>query len=149
MRRCAVLAGLTSLVGAPALAAVHPETMAQVPGQRLIDGIAHDGRRLYLGCVADGQVLTLDRGGRPSDLLPAPLFGVFGLAADPTRNMLWAATARLDQPGRSALVGIDTVRRRAVAHHPPETRPRPSATSLCRRLGTSSSPTARAGRSFG
>jgi hypothetical protein len=119
MRRRAVLAGLASLAGAPALAAGHPEIIAEIDGPRLIEGIAHDGRRFYLGCVSDGRILSLDRGGRPSDLWPRPLFGVFGLAADPARNRLWAATARLDQPGRTELVEIDTLRRRAVARHAP------------------------------
>jgi hypothetical protein len=102
-----------------AVRAATPETTAEIPGPLLLEGIAHDGRRLYLGAVAGRNILTLDRGGRPSMLLQEPLLGVFGLSADPKRNRLWAATALLEEPGRSELVEIDTVRRRVIAHYAP------------------------------
>lgn len=117
MHRRAALAGMAALPASPALAAAEPQTVAEIPGPLLIEGIAHDGRLTYLGCIATRQILTLDRGGRPSVLPVGPLLGVFGLAAQDTR--LWAATADLSKPGRSELVEIDTDRRRIVGRYPP------------------------------
>jgi hypothetical protein len=117
--RRSVLVGMAAASTPLAARAATPETTAEIPGPLLLEGIAHDGRRLYLGAVAGRNILTLDRGGRPSTLLPESLLGVFGLAADPKRNRLWAATALLDEPGRSELVEIDTLRRRAIARHAP------------------------------
>jgi hypothetical protein len=119
MHRRAVMLGMAA-AAIPALAhAAAPETVAEIGGQLLLEGIAHDGRRLYLGGIASRSILTLDRGGRPTTLSPGPLLGVFGLASDARRGRLWAATAALDQPGRTELVQIDTAAGRVVHRFPP------------------------------
>lgn len=118
-RRAVLAGGVAALVCDPSYATAVVETYAEIPGPLLLEGIAHDGRRLYLGAVKGRSILTLDRGGRPSILLREPLLGVFGLACDAARSRLWAATSLLDEPGRSELVAIDTARRRAVARYAP------------------------------
>ena len=118
MHRRAVMLGMAT-AAVPALArAATPETVAEIGGPLLLEGIAHDGRRLYLGAIAGRSILTLDRAGRPSMLLSEPMLGVFGLASDAGRNRLWAATALLGTPGRSELVQIDTLARRVVDRYP-------------------------------
>jgi hypothetical protein len=117
MHRRSVLAAMAALTALPARAAAQPETVAEIPGPLLLEGIAHDGRRLYLGAVAGRKVLSLDRGGRLWTSPFPDLLGVFGLVSQGAR--LWAATADLSQPGRSELVELDPGRGRVIARHKP------------------------------
>jgi hypothetical protein len=116
MHRRAALAGMAALVAGPARAA-EPQTVAEIAAPLLIEGIAHDGRSLYLGAIAGRQILTLDPAGLPSVLPVGPLLGVFGMACRGRR--LWAATADLAHPGQSELIEIDLERHRVVGRYRP------------------------------
>jgi hypothetical protein len=90
--------------------------VAEIPGPYLIEGIAHDGRRLYLGSIARGCIFTLEHG-RAKVLGVGPLHGVFGMAFGGSR--LWAATAELAIDDRTELVGIDLQRGRIASRYAP------------------------------
>jgi hypothetical protein len=73
------------------------------------EGMAWDGKRFFVSSVRTGTIFV---GDRPFATAP---WGVFGMAADPKRGVLWAVTAALPQvenfkaedKGKSALLRID------------------------------------------
>lgn len=123
LSRRATLAGLAgSALASKAAAAAGPQVLHQIPGPLLIEGIAYDGRRLYLGAVKGRKVISLDKGGRPSTVIEGLRFGVFGMACD-AKGVLWAATADPDDR-KSELLAIEPARRRIIARYAPPTQDR-------------------------
>ncbi len=91
------------------------EPFAEVPAEhRLIEGIAWDPatQRLFAGSVIDRRLLVRD--GPEWRVVPTaePIGGVFGMAVDATRRLLWLASSPADpmpdpQSAFSGLVAID------------------------------------------
>ena len=73
------------------------------------EGMAWDGKRFFVSSVRTGKIFADGK-----ELATAP-WGVFGMAADPKRGVLWATTTALPQvegfkaedKGKSALLKID------------------------------------------
>lgn len=73
------------------------------------EGMAYDGKRFFVSSVRTKTIFAGDR-----EFATAP-WGVFGMAADPKRGVLWATTTALPQvegfdakdKGKSALLRID------------------------------------------
>ncbi|HEX5076187.1 MAG TPA: hypothetical protein VFW03_23445 [Gemmatimonadaceae bacterium] len=97
------------------------------------EGIAFDSRhgRFFLGSVRQRRVVVVERDGRVHDFVPARsdgLAGVFGMAVDAVRRVLWVATTALARmegftPSDSGRVGVfgydlDTGRRLRSAWMP-------------------------------
>ncbi|MEO8381802.1 MAG: hypothetical protein ABI779_19225 [Acidobacteriota bacterium] len=78
------------------------------------EGMAWDGKRLFVSSVRTKTIFAIAGDGTVTPFATAP-WGVFGMAADPRRGVLWAVTAALPQvegfvaadKGRSALLRID------------------------------------------
>lgn len=85
---------------------------------RLLESLAADGERLFIGAVAQPGVLVRGSEGVLRDFVTAPLLGVLGLAVDGGAQRLWVATAGLPQVaglavadrGRAELVALDLAR---------------------------------------
>ena len=84
------------------------------------EGIAFDARarRWFVGSVRQRRIVTVDAAGAVQDFAPSAsegLAGVFGMAVDTTRRMLWAATTALPRmtgfttadSGRAGVFGYD------------------------------------------
>ena len=69
---------------------------------RLIEGIAWDaaGRRLFVGSVVDRQLLVREGATWRVVPLPAEVGGVFGMAIDQRRHLLWLTSNVVDQVPR-------------------------------------------------
>lgn len=93
---------------------------------RLIEGIATDGRRIWLSSVLDRMILEREGGRFRTIPLPAGVANPLGIAWDAQRRWLWIATDCPGLPGivrceRGALVAIDregTLRAQAIAEAP-------------------------------
>lgn len=102
-----------ALLLALAGAADAPETVISVPGQhRLVEGIATDGRTIWLSSMLDRTILTRADGKAGSFTMPAGTLHPMGLAWDAKRGWLWVATDCPDLPGvvkcvSGALVALD------------------------------------------
>jgi hypothetical protein len=120
MLRRAVILGMAATFPAAVCAAGvrHPETVFEFEGQHLVEGIAFDGRQFYLGTINSRWILIVENG-RVLDGMSQPLLGVFGIALDQNRNRLWAATARLAEPGRSELVEFNLATKRILGRYKP------------------------------
>jgi hypothetical protein len=80
------------------------------------EGMAYDakGKRWLISSVRTGAILAVSPGGKVETLADVP-WGVFGMAVDAKRGVLWATTAALAQveefraedKGKSALLRID------------------------------------------
>jgi len=90
-----------------------PQTLVSGPEQhRLAEGIATDGKTIWLSSVLDRTILTRAGGKVGSFAMPAGVLHPMGLAWDATRNWLWVATDCPDLPGvakceSGALVALD------------------------------------------
>jgi sugar lactone lactonase YvrE len=81
------------------------------------EGIAWDGRRLFVSSVRSKTIFARDRqvASNVVQVFATAPWGVFGMTADPKRGVLWATTTALPQvegfqpedKGRSALLRID------------------------------------------
>lgn len=100
---------------------------AEVPADyRLVEGIAWDAPtgRLFAGTVVDGRLAWRDmEGGWHEIPVGAPRAGLFGMAIDPTRRLLWIATGAVEQTAvagdrMAGLIGVD-LDKLAVAHRVP------------------------------
>ena len=91
------------------------EPFAEVPaGHRLIEGIAWDEARgrLFVGSVLDRELLVREGDAWRAVPMRAPIGGVFGMAVDAPRRLLWFASAGVEpmpDPGRAfaGLVAVD------------------------------------------
>ncbi|HEX2059411.1 MAG TPA: hypothetical protein VHK90_01595 [Thermoanaerobaculia bacterium] len=88
------------------------EQMGLIP-----EGMAYDAkkRRFFVSSVRRKTIFAIDSAGRVTPFLTTALWGVFGMAVDAKRNVLWATTTALPQvdgftkedDGKSALLQID------------------------------------------
>lgn len=89
--------------------------VAMVPAEyRLVEGIAWDAarKRLFIGTVVEGRLAYLEEGRWHEVALGSPRGGLFGMAVDAKRRLLWIATGVVDQvavPGErmSGLIAVD------------------------------------------
>lgn len=117
------LLGLAAAVAQPSIVFTVP------PAHRLIEGVATDGRTIWVSSVLDRQVLQCRKTCTPFATLPAGLHPM-GMAWDGRRKQLWVAADCPELPGvtkceRGALLALDrrgTVRTRIApasgAFHP-------------------------------
>lgn len=102
-----------ALLLASTAAADAPETVISVPGQhRLIEGIATDGKTIWLSSVLDRTILTRTDGKAGSLAMPSGTLHPMGLAWDAKRGWLWVAADCPDLPGiarcdSGALIALD------------------------------------------
>lgn len=102
-----------ALLLALAGAADAPSTIISVREQhRLVEGIATDGKTIWLSSVLDRTILTRIGEKVGSFTMPAGTLHPMGLAWDAKRNWLWVATDCPDLPGitkceSGALVALD------------------------------------------
>lgn len=110
-------------------------TAAELKGPLLIDALAPIQGGLLVSAVHGRGIFELDRSGVPRRWLTAEdVLGVFGLAADPERGVLWAVSAgaaqtagvSADQRQVSELLKIELSSRRILARYPaPDAGPAP------------------------
>lgn len=101
-------------------AALRGSEVFRVLGDSMLhpEGVAFDPAtgRVFVSSVRQRKVVVIEPDGRVGDFVPAiaGLDAVFGLAADPTRGLLWLATGAVPQqlgpasgtPGGGALVAV-------------------------------------------
>lgn len=96
---------------AAAAAVAEPHVIASVPAEhRIVEGVATNGRSIWVSSVLDRQILECSRGCRTIVTLPAGLHPL-GIAWDWSRDLLWVAADCPDLPGiakcsRGALLAI-------------------------------------------
>lgn len=76
------------------------EPVADIPAEyRLVEGIAWDAakRRLFIGTVVDGRLAYLEGGAWHDVAIEGPRAGLFGMAIDARRRLLWIATGSVEQ----------------------------------------------------
>jgi hypothetical protein len=102
--------GLLALVTA---AAAQPEPILTIdPKHRLVEGIASDGRTIWVSSILDRQILACRKSCRILTTLPAPLHP-FAIAWDRSRKRLWVAAdcppgvSAIKPCERGALMGLD------------------------------------------
>lgn len=90
-----------------------PDTLVSVPAQHLlVEGIATDGKTIWLSSVLDRTILTRTGQSSAGFAMPAGTLHPMGLAWDAKRGWLWVATDCPDLPGvakcdSGALVALD------------------------------------------
>lgn len=90
-----------------------PPTIVSVPGQhKLVEGIATDGKTIWLSSVLDRHILVRTGDKTVGLAMPSGTLHPMGLAWDAKRNWLWVATDCPDLPGiakceSGALVALD------------------------------------------
>lgn len=95
-----------------AAAALQPQVVASVPPRhRLVEGVATDGRTIWVSSVLDRTILACRRTCRPVAVLPPGLHPL-GIAWDAKRKRLWVAADCPELPGiakcaRGALLALD------------------------------------------
>ena len=95
------------------LAAAAPATLFTIPGEhRLVEGVASDGRTIWVSSVLDRTIVAHRPGFDRTIRLPKGVAYPLGLAWDPQRRWLWIATDCPALPGiarceSGALVAID------------------------------------------
>jgi hypothetical protein len=86
--------------GEPHHSAMQADGFAEVPAEyRLVEGIAWDAkaRRLFVGTVVDGRLAYLEGNAWHAVPLGSPRAGLFGMAVDTVRRLLWIATGSVPQ----------------------------------------------------
>jgi DNA-binding beta-propeller fold protein YncE len=100
-----------ALAIAAAAALAQPHVVATVPPEhRLVEGVATNGRSIWVSSVIDRQILECTGNCRPIVTLPAGL-SPLGIAWDWSRDLLWVAADCPDLPGvakcsRGALLAV-------------------------------------------
>lgn len=95
------------------LAAAGPATLFTIPPERrLVEGIASDGRTIWVSSVLDRTIVARTDNRLSAVKLPDGVVNPLGMAWDPDRRWLWIATDCPDLPGvarcdSGALVAID------------------------------------------
>jgi sugar lactone lactonase YvrE len=78
-----------------------PEPFAEVPAEyRLVEGIAWDAKtqRLFIGTVIEGRLAYRDPDGSWHEVpVGSPRGGLFGMAVDAPRRLLWIATSPVQE----------------------------------------------------
>ena len=110
-------------------------TAAELKGPLLIEALAPIPGGLLVSSVHGRGIFEIDRSGVPRRWLTAEdVLGVFGLAADPERGVLWAVSAGAAQTAGvtgadrqvSELLKIDLASRKILARYPaPDSGPAP------------------------
>ncbi|MES2444247.1 MAG: hypothetical protein V4574_15575 [Pseudomonadota bacterium] len=103
-----------------------PEHYAWVPARyRLVEGIAYDfaTARLFIGTVVEGRLAYREKGRWREVPIGSPRGGLFGMAVDAKRRLLWIATGSVAQtavPGKrlTGLIALDLDRLRVVHRIP-------------------------------
>lgn len=80
---------------------VKPQPFAEVPAEyRLVEGVAWDTKtqRLFIGTVVEGRLAYRDPDGSWHEVpVGNPRAGLFGMAVDAPRRLLWIATGSVEQ----------------------------------------------------
>lgn len=101
---------------ANAVSEATPELFAEVPAEyRLVEGIALDEKtqRLFIGTVIEGRLAYREADGSWHEVpLGSPRGGLFGMAVDAPRRLLWITTGSVEQtavPGErmTGLIAVD------------------------------------------
>ncbi|MCW3847814.1 hypothetical protein OF829_11240 [Sphingomonas sp. LB-2] len=121
------LAGLKRRFAANAMPNDEPEPFAQVPAEyRLVEGIAWDEKtqRLFVGTVIEGRLAYRDRDGSWHEVpVGSPRGGLFGMAVDAERRLLWIATGSVEETAvagerMTGLIAVDLETLRVVRRVP-------------------------------
>ncbi|MDB5681309.1 MAG: hypothetical protein JWO16_1114 [Sphingomonas bacterium] len=104
--RCLAALLLAATTAAPSVEFTVPAT------HRLVEGIASDGRTIWVSSVIDRTIIVRRDGRMREWTLPADVAQPFGMAWDAKRQLLWIATDCLDVAGltpcdRGALIAVD------------------------------------------
>lgn len=101
---------MVALAGA---AAVQPhKVLTTDPAHRIVEGVATDGRTIWLSSVLDRQILACSRTCRALTTLPEGLHP-FAIAWDSSRSLIWVAAdcppgvAGIEPCEHGALIGLD------------------------------------------
>ncbi len=95
------------------LAAAAPSTLFTIPADhRLVEGVASDGKAVFVSSVLDRTILVQTAEGQSAIRLPDDIANPMGMVWDARRKWLWIATDCPDLPGvkpceSGALVAID------------------------------------------
>jgi hypothetical protein len=82
------------------LAAAAPATLFTIPAEhRLVEGIASDGRTIWVSSVLDRTIIARTGNSSRGFALPRDVANPLGMAWDASRGWLWIATDCLDLPG--------------------------------------------------
>jgi sugar lactone lactonase YvrE len=102
------------IIALVAAAALQPQTILTIdPSHRLVEGIASDGKTIWVSSILDRQVLACRKTCRTIATLPAPLHP-FAIAWDRQRKQLWVAAdcppgvPAITACERGALIGLDS-----------------------------------------
>lgn len=101
-------------------------TVAEVPSEfRLVEGIAYDQPtgRLFAGTVVEGRLAYLEKGIWHEVPLGFPRSGLFGMAIDSKRRLLWIATGAAEETAvrsdpMAGLIAVDLDRLAVVQRVP-------------------------------
>jgi hypothetical protein len=100
-----------ALALAAAAAIAQPHVVVSVPSEhRVVEGVATNGRAIWVSSVLDRQILECAGGCRPIITLPEG-YSPLGIAWDWSRDLLWVAVDCPDLPGitkcsRGALIAV-------------------------------------------
>ena len=104
---------MIGLLAMAAAATIQPQTVLTIdPGHRLVEGVASDGKTIWVSSILDRQVLECKTSCRTLATLPAPLHP-FAIAWDSRRQRLWVAAdcppnvPAIQACERGALVALD------------------------------------------
>jgi DNA-binding beta-propeller fold protein YncE len=99
---------------AAAATSVQPQTVLTIdPNHRLVEGVASDGKTIWVSSILDRQVLACRKTCRTLATLPEPLHP-FAIAWDKSRKRLWVAAdcppgvPAIKACERGALIGLST-----------------------------------------
>lgn len=105
---------MIALLVAVAVAAVQPQTVLTIdPVHRLIEGVASDGKTIWVSSILDRRILACGNECRTLAILPEPLHP-FAIAWDSLRERLWVAAdcppgvSAIKACERGALLAFDT-----------------------------------------
>jgi hypothetical protein len=105
---------ILALVAAAMGASMQPKTVLTIdPSHRLVEGVASDGRTIWVSSILDRTVLACRKTCRTMAVLPKGLHP-FAIAWDGTRKRLWVAgdcppgVKGINACERGALLGLDT-----------------------------------------
>lgn len=104
---------MIGLLALAAAGAAQPRTILTIdPSHRLVEGVASDGKTIWVSSILDRQIMACRKKCRSFATLPAPLHP-FAVAWDKTRQRLWVAAdcppgvPAIKPCERGALIGLD------------------------------------------